>query len=195
MERRDEAYYATYRERSDAHAALPAGLIVRPATPTDCEGLAALVQERQGGALEPYFRRFQEELATYPTEEHNLLLVAAHNDRVLGFCRARRHERQENAPPNAAPVGWYLSGLMVAVDSRRRGIGAELTLRRLQWIAARADEAYYFTNARNLVSIALHARFGFVELTRDFVLPGANFEGGVGILFRVELPLDGNQPR
>ena len=34
--------------------------------------------------------------------------------------------------------------------------------------------------------IALHAPFGFSELTRDFSLPGAQFEGGLGILFELK---------
>ena len=64
----------------------------------------------------------------------------------------------------------------------------ELTRRRLGWIAGRgATEAYYFANAQNLASIDLHAKLGFVELTRDFHVPGATFAGGVGILFRVQL--------
>ncbi len=77
--------------------------------------------------------------------------------------------------------------MIVDPAHRRRGIAAELTRRRLKWIAERAGEAFYFANARNQVSIDLHARFGFVELTRDFAYPGATFAGGAGILFRADL--------
>jgi hypothetical protein len=55
------------------------------------------------------------------------------------------------------------------------------------WISERASEAFYFANALNRPSIDLHARLGFVELTRDFSIPGASFVGGCGILFRAEL--------
>ncbi len=44
-----------------------------------------------------------------------------------------------------------------------------------------------FANARNRASIALHAAFGFEEVTRDFEVPGVTFEGGVGVLFRAVL--------
>jgi len=57
----------------------------------------------------------------------------------------------------------------------------------LNWIAQRDRYAYYFANAQNRVSIELHEQFGFMELTQDFTYPGVTFEGGIGILFRVEL--------
>ena len=63
----------------------------------------------------------------------------------------------------------------------------ELTRQRLAWISERADEAYYFSNARNRVSVDLHRQLGFVEVTRDFAFPDASFEEGEGILFRVDL--------
>jgi hypothetical protein len=62
-----------------------------------------------------------------------------------------------------------------------------LTLARLDWIAGRHDQAFYFTNARNVASIELHREFGFAEVTRDFTFPGASFEGGIGVLFRAAL--------
>ena len=74
---------------------------------------------------------------------------------------------------------------------RRRGIGIELTRQRLAWIGDRAGSAYYFANARNVPSIDLHAKLGFAESTRDFTFPGASFEGGAGILFRVDLRASG----
>jgi GNAT superfamily N-acetyltransferase len=82
-----------------------------------------------------------------------------------------------------------LTGVIVDPALRRRGIGAEITRRRLVWIAERATEAYYFANSNNRPSIDLHALFGFKESARDFKFPGTSFSGGgSGILFRVELP-------
>jgi GNAT superfamily N-acetyltransferase len=59
------------------------------------------------------------------------------------------------------PDGWYLGGVVVTPTHRRQGIAARLTRARLDWIAARAERAYYFTNERNRASVDLHARFGF----------------------------------
>jgi hypothetical protein len=66
-----------------------------------------------------------------------------------------------------------------------------LTPQRLAWIGDRADAAYYFANARNVTSIDLHGKLGFIEVTRDFTFPGASFEDGAGILFRVDLRASG----
>lgn len=89
------------------------------------------------------------------------------------------------------PEGWYLSGLVVAPDWRRRGIGDRLTKERLDWIAARAPRAYYFANSRNGATIDLHARFGFREIQRGLAGHGLTFAGGVGLLFALDFPASG----
>ena len=73
------------------------------------------------------------------------------------------------------PRGWYLTGVIVGPAFRRRGIGAELTRRRLAWVAERANEAFYFASAMYLSSIDLHTRFGFRQVNPDFAFPGAMF--------------------
>jgi len=66
-------------------------------------------------------------------------------------------------------------------------VGERLTRDRLDWIAARSREAYYFANERNRATIDLHAPFGFVEVARDIRSPGLTFSGGVGLLLRSDL--------
>jgi ribosomal protein S18 acetylase RimI-like enzyme len=106
---------------------------------------------------------------------------------IVGYGKVSYFVPAKDAPSNPAPEGYYLGGVTVAPEFRRRRIALELTRQRLVWIAQRADEAYYFANALNRASIDLHARLGFVELTREFHHPSASFTGGVGILFRVDL--------
>ena len=144
-------------------------LVVRPALAADCRGVAAIVRERDVAGAD------------------RLLLVANVGDELAGFARAARWQRPPRAADNAAPAGWYLLGVVVRDRWRRHGIALELTRQRLAWIAERADEAYYFTNARNRVSIDLHEQVGFIEVTRDFEFPDASFDEGEGILFRVDL--------
>ena len=91
---------------------------------------------------------------------------------------------EADAPADTAPPGYYLMGLIVHPDFRRRGIAAALTHARLDWISDQADEAWYFANARNAASIALHASFAFEEVTRSFFYPRVDFDRGEGILFR-----------
>ncbi len=160
--------------------------MLRRAELHDLEALATIAAERDGRALADHRAGFEREIDAGSADR--LLLVAELGGAaVAGFARATRHEPGPDAPANSAPPGWYLSGVIVDPAHRRRGIAAALTRRRLGWIAERAGEAFYFANARNLVSIDLHAKSGFVEVTRDFVYPGASFTGGTGILFRADL--------
>jgi ribosomal protein S18 acetylase RimI-like enzyme len=106
---------------------------------------------------------------------------------LLGYGRTGWFAPAADAPPNTAPAGWYLTGLSVDPAWRRRGIARALTEARLDWVAARADEAWYFANATNRVSLGLHASVGFVEVTRDFTFPGIDFAGGAGVLCCVDL--------
>ncbi len=117
-----------------------------------------------------------------------LLVVAEHADAVAGYGRVLQFVPEPDAPPDIAPSGYYLMGLVVHPDHRRRGVAAALTKARLDWISERADDAWYFANAGNAASIALHAPFGFEEVTRSFVYPRVDFGRGEGILFRIRFP-------
>lgn len=133
-------------------------------------------------------RRFEHDLGD---PEHRPLFVAvASGGAIVGYGRTFHLQRPREASSAAAapPSGWYLGGLLTARDHRRRGIGRALTEARLDHIFARADAAFYFTNARNAASLALHEQLGFVELTRDFSFPGVTFESGDGVLSRVSRP-------
>jgi ribosomal protein S18 acetylase RimI-like enzyme len=108
-------------------------------------------------------------------------------DEIVGYGRARSFEPASDAPVDTVPPGYYLTGLFVLPRRRGLGIGAALTQARLDWIADRAGEVWFFANARNTASIELHRRFGFEEAGRRFSFPGLTFEGGEGILFRLRL--------
>jgi ribosomal protein S18 acetylase RimI-like enzyme len=156
---------------------------IRPAVAADCPDVAAIAHERDGVAVSDAQLRCELDLA----DGGRLLLVARVEGELVAFGRAARWDAPAPAPATSAPSGWYLFGVIVRDRWRRHGIALELTRRRLEWISERAGEAYYFANSRNGASIDLHAKLGFTELSRDFTFPGASFEGGKGILFRVEL--------
>ncbi len=203
--------YSAFQPRSsatDPRAALPPDFRICLAAPADVDALAAIAHEREGGDLARHRARIGGELERIAGGEGRLLLIARTSDTAIALGRAFRFrhgdtreaggrtdaERAQALPPAPraplvplAPEGWYLGGVIVRPAWRRRGIGAALTAERLAWIAQRAGEAYYFVNARNRASIALHEPFGFVEVTRDFAFPGVTFEGGEGILFRAPL--------
>jgi len=161
----------------------PDGLVIREALLADCGGIAQMTHERDGAAVDAERGRCNRDLG----DPDRLLLVADVGGELAAFARAGRWEPPRDSPEGNAPAGWYLFGVVVRDGWRRRGIGIELTRQRLAWIGERAEAAYFFANARNATSIDLHAKLGFVEVTRDFTFPGASFEGGAGILFRVDL--------
>jgi GNAT superfamily N-acetyltransferase len=174
--------WASYEANGAKDDALP-DFVIRPAVLADCSGVAAIVRERDSVPLADARTHCQRDLAG----ADRLLLVATVGGELAGFARAARWQQPPRGPDNVAPAGWYLLGVVVRDRWRRRGIALELTRKRLEWIAERADRAYYFSNARNRVSIDLHEKAGFVEITRDFSFPDATFEDGEGILFEAEL--------
>lgn len=125
-----------------------------------------------------------EALASDLCDASRHLVVARVDNRLVGYGRVRYHARSDSLPVDSAPRGWYLIGLVVADACRRHGVGSALTRARMEWRRERTGEVWYFANARNPVSIVLHARFGFVEVTRQFSFPGVSFSGGAGVLFR-----------
>ena len=168
--------------RPDDHAGdLPAGFAIRPATVVDCPVIAALEQIRGDVTTAEGEARCRRHLG----DPEVLLLVGTIDDQLVAFGRAWQFTWPDDPPDDIAPAGWYLLGVVVPDAWRRRGIGRALTMARLDWIRARASEAYYFTNAQNRPSLDLHAALGFTELTRAFTFPGATFDGGVGVLCRL----------
>jgi GNAT superfamily N-acetyltransferase len=164
------------------------GLVVRPTVAADLPDVARVVAEREGGDAALFLARLTEELARQTDPPRSLLWAALVRERVVGHARASWFTPPADAPPDVAPEGWYLGGVVVDPAFRGRGIGTELTRRRLDWIAERAPCAYYFANARNRVSLEMHAKLGFVEVTRAFSYPGVTFTGGVGVLSRWVAP-------
>ena len=160
------------------------GLRIRAAAADDLPRLAPISAAREGTTIEAAlgrFARFHEAAGS----GRALVMLAEVNGEAIGFGKASYFTPPAGSAPNVAPEGWYLSGVVVTPRYRRRGVGARLTAARLEWIARVAGDApvHYFANLRNRVSIELHARHGFEELTRDFSHPHARFEGGAGALF------------
>jgi ribosomal protein S18 acetylase RimI-like enzyme len=159
------------------------GFVVRRTRADDLPRVARIVAEREEGDADEFLARLVREFERRDDPPTSALWAAALGDRVIGHARAAWFTPPAGSPPDVAPEGWYLAGVIVDPASRGRGVGEELTRARLDWIAERGARALYFANATNRVTIDLHAKFGFVEVTRRFSYPGASFTGGVGILF------------
>jgi ribosomal protein S18 acetylase RimI-like enzyme len=149
----------------------------------DLDVCAQLIVSRTGGSADERRVRLQADLDD-PTRYS---VVACVDDQVIGYAAVIRHELSPDDPPTTAPTGYYLIGLIVSPDWRRHGIGELLTTERLRWTAERADDVYYFANLANGAILDLHERFGFTEVTRDFIFPRAPLKPGTCVLLRAEL--------
>jgi ribosomal protein S18 acetylase RimI-like enzyme len=114
-------------------------------------------------------------------------VVAEDSGVIVGYARLLRFDAEPDAPANAAPDGYYLSGLIVPVEHRRRGIGTQLTVARLRWLEGRADEAFFYTMHDNVASQRMHEHLGFERVTDDFWFPGMG-SGHGEILYSIRLP-------
>jgi ribosomal protein S18 acetylase RimI-like enzyme len=153
---------------------------VRPARPGDLAPYLELAHAERGEEADVARPRFEGDLR----EEGRRLFVATAAERFAGYGRVGRFAPLPDAPPNVAPAGCYLFGVLVDPALRRSGIGRALTRARMAWAFERAGEVWFFANAGNEASLRLHAELGFEEVTRDFWFPRVTFAGGAGVLCR-----------
>lgn len=156
---------------------------IRPARDEDLDACAALIVTRTGGSAADRRERLVADLEN----PDRYTVVACVDEQVIGYAAVIHHEVSPADPPNIAPSGYYLIGLIVSPDWRRHGIGELLTQERIRWTASRANAVYYFANQANTAILDLHKSSGFVELTRDFTFPRAPLKPGTSVLLRAEL--------
>ena len=116
-----------------------------------------------------------------------LVMVAEVEGIIAGYGRARYDETPDGMQSESFPEGWYLSGLLVAPEFRRNGIGLELTRQRVVWIGKRAQLIRFHTNATNFASIALHEKLGFKEIGRDILVTTRKRQLRPEILYELRL--------
>ena len=147
----------------------PGPVVYRAAVAADAEALADLWIARVGGDRDEAVERSARVIAgAGPVAA---LIAADLGGTLVGYGRVLRFDRPGDAPESTVDAGFYLLGLGVREDLRRRGIATELTRRRLEWMKERGiARALYFADDDNFVSIRLHAKFGFQR-----VRPGVTF--------------------
>ena len=145
-------------------------VVFRPAVVEDAEALADIWVARVGGDRDQAIERSGRVIES--AEGEAFLLAAEVAGVLVGYGRILRFLKPEDSPATTVPSGWYLLGLGVRQDMRRRGIATELTRRRLEWMRERAIErALYFANDDNEISIRLHEKFGFKRVRRGVTYP------------------------
>lgn len=148
----------------------------RSAVTADVDALATVMAVR-GGSVEEHRDHARKVIARL-----DVLLIAEQDGQALGWCGIQKFAIFPGAEPE-----WLIAGLTVIPASRRQGIAARLlnevvraTLRTVP-----AEPVFSVINARNLASISLHLRVGFVEVGRSAIFAGIEFTGGEGVLLRL----------
>lgn len=147
------------------------------------EDVARLVHDVYGGDLANWRANMSRALE----RPSCCLVLAQHQGVAVGYGMANSCE--PTSAEDQAPAGYYLTGLIVQPAWRRDGTGTELTRRRRAWIWSLGQPAWFFTNARNQASLALHDALGFTEVARAASYLGEPFDGGVGVLMRADPPV------
>ena len=113
-------------------------------------------------------------------------LVVIEDDEMVAWAMARRIE-PEGVDDDHAPAGWYLMGVVVGPNHRRKGLGRQLTEARLAWLSTRTDCVRYFTKEDNRASVSLHESVGFRRVRDGLSSRSLAFDGGPFTLFALDL--------
>jgi ribosomal protein S18 acetylase RimI-like enzyme len=135
-------------------------ILIRRAVGEDIQSCAQLIAEQESEGVETWRQRFEANLQDVDRQ----FFVALHGESVIGYGHTVHYLRPEDAGPDASPSGYFLSGLLVAPNFRRDGVGTGLTVARLDALREETDEVFYVANPENIATIELHKRLGFVEL-------------------------------
>lgn len=155
-----------------AHGRVDRSVTVRAARPADVDGIATVAATR--GPLPDGFRA---RVAAWTQDPGRTVLVAERDGVVAGWAVLARWSGYDDVPD-----GWYVSALTVHPDRRRTGAGTRLLARLLARADGEGAPVRSVVNARNVPSLALHARHGFGEVGRAATYAGISFDGGTGVL-------------
>ncbi|KUN16236.1 MULTISPECIES: GNAT family N-acetyltransferase [Streptomyces] len=159
----------------------PVTAVVAEATGDDVPMLALLQTRTRGGSAGEWADRIHRALCS----ERSLVITAKVSGEAVGYANAAfLPEHVEDG----APAGYYLTGVTVAPDWRRRGIARLLTRRRMDWIWERDSAVWCFISAKNRASLDLHRELGFDQVTVGASFQGIEFAGGEGWLLRAHPP-------
>jgi ribosomal protein S18 acetylase RimI-like enzyme len=156
-------------------SAVAESFTTRAAVTADVDALATVMAAR-GGSVEERADQARKMIA-----ELAVLLIAEKDGYAVGWCGAQKVPIHPKADPE-----WLIAGLTVIPDARRQGIASRLLSEVLRDASGRApgESVFSVINARNLASIDLHLKLGFVEVGRSASYAGIEFTGGEGVLVR-----------
>jgi len=143
-------------------------IVVTRMTDEDAPTAVRLLQELDSKhGTDDWLERFARDVAD--PDRHPV--VARLDGTLVGYARTLPYVPTDEDPPGHAPAGYYLLGLVVTPGARRQGVATALTAARLQWITARADAAYFYTDHDNVASQRMHEALGFRRISKSFWFP------------------------
>jgi ribosomal protein S18 acetylase RimI-like enzyme len=151
--------------------------VIREATASDVYPCALLIASYESNDVEIWRERFGADL----NDPHRQFFVGSYGEEIVGYGHAVRHTRPIDASSDSSPSGYFLSGLLVAPEYRRHGIGRLLTVARLQALKRVTKTVFYLAEPDNAATIQLHTHLGFVE--ERLVVR----EGKILLLFRLAI--------
>ncbi|MDA8792164.1 GNAT family N-acetyltransferase [Bacteriovoracaceae bacterium] len=145
------------------------GVEFRLARLGDENALTQIHINRDGGDKESVKKIFSNEIKAIG--ESSALFVAEYKSQIVGFGRSRFIEADEELGYRNMPSGYYLLGVIVKEEFRRKGIGEGLVKARIDHIKSQAKQVYTFVDEVNKSMILLLTKIGFLRLTDDFTYP------------------------
>ena len=156
------------------HGKYDKNIKVRLAIPTDANDIGRIEVKVYGEYPENYklvIKKIKEAITTQGSiESLRKTWVAVKNKKILGFAKVGYINTIINNFPDFIK-GWYLTGVTIHPDWRRKGVGQFFVKTRLNWLKEKTDEVYYWSNKDNKASEALHKIFGFKVIKTSIYTP------------------------
>ncbi len=169
-------------------------LIFRKATLKDVQAAATLHALEKDTAKIDFEKMFLHEFsACVNSPEKRVYYLAFSENELISYAGARLYEPlvDENMYGTLTPLpaGWYLRGIKVHPQWRRKGLARSMTLKRLEWIKKRASQCYVFLDDENKVTLPMYFDLGFNEVSKGWGYsdPRRASKNTKGILLQVKI--------
>ncbi|MGE4210594.1 MAG: GNAT family N-acetyltransferase [Oligoflexales bacterium] len=164
---------------------------MRPARLEDKRAVAELHCLEKSLPLDACIDLFHREFTICASEpEKRTYLLALSDQQLVGYAGARYYDQNKHenmyGTANLLPTGWYLRGIKIHPEWRRRGLARTMTTKRLEWLGARSDHALVFLDDENKVTLPMYFELGFIEVSRGWTFcdPHRVAKNTTGILLR-----------
>ena len=165
---------------------------VRLAAENDISRIAEITHDFEPQTIEGYRNAFYKQVLQNTEQDSNAyIFVALIDEYIVGHGKLFYFNDQKHDVDFESPQGWYLNGIIVDPEYRRRGVARKLLKARESFAFhyKSGQDIYSIVSAENVPSINYHLNSGFVEDKRAPGFLNVRLKCGEGILFRKMLKL------